>query len=263
MERKGFIGGSDCVKIMKGEWLELWQVKTGRAEPEDMSRILPVQLGIWTEEFNLKWFEHEYQTQLIKHQLAYTDQIGIVPVKGTIDAAKANDDGSFSIVEAKHTNSMNNMDGILDWYMPQIHLYMKLSGLDGCYLSIIFGNSKWESAYVSYNAEYFHSMWAVVSDFWGYVLRDEEPVGVDTPTISIDKIAVDNMVKRDASKDNAFVNAAQTYVEYESAAKTFEGAKKDLKAMVDANEREVYCDQLTIKRDKRGALRITTRKATA
>ena len=25
MERKGFIGGSDCVKIMQGNWLELWQ----------------------------------------------------------------------------------------------------------------------------------------------------------------------------------------------------------------------------------------------
>ena len=263
MDRKGFIGGSDCVKIMKGEWLELWQVKTGRSEPEDMSRILPVQLGIYTEHFNLEWFETEYDCVLEGGQTMFERQIGIVPVKGTVDALKHNDDGSISIVEAKHTNSMNNMDGILDWYMPQIQLYMHLAEVDGCYLSIIFGNSKWESTYVSYNAEYFHSMWAVVSDFWGYVLRDEEPVGVDTPSISIDKIAVDNMVKRDASKDNAFVNAAQTYVEYESAAKTFEGAKKDLKAMVDANEREVYCDQLTIKRDKRGALRITARKATA
>ena len=28
MERKGFIGGSDCVKIINGNWLELWQIKT-------------------------------------------------------------------------------------------------------------------------------------------------------------------------------------------------------------------------------------------
>ena len=27
MERKGFIGGSDCTKIMEGYWLELWQDK--------------------------------------------------------------------------------------------------------------------------------------------------------------------------------------------------------------------------------------------
>ena len=33
MERKGFIGGSDCVQIMQGNWLDLWQIKTGRKEP--------------------------------------------------------------------------------------------------------------------------------------------------------------------------------------------------------------------------------------
>ena len=41
--------------------------------------------------------------------------------------------------------------------------------------------------------------------------------------------------------------------------RTFENAKKDLKAMVADNEREVYCDQLTIRRDKRGSLRIAKR----
>jgi len=30
--------------------------------------------------------------------------------------------------------------------------------------------------------------------------------------------------------------------------------------MVAPNEREVYCDLLTVKRDKRGSLRITERK---
>jgi hypothetical protein len=48
-------------------------------------------------------------------------------------------------------------------------------------------------------------------------------------------------------------------VENELAAKSFEISKKELKAMVGDNEREVYCDQLVIKRDKRGSLRITTR----
>ena len=48
MERKGFIGGSDCVKITNGDWLELWQIKTGRVESDDLSRNIAVQLGSWT-----------------------------------------------------------------------------------------------------------------------------------------------------------------------------------------------------------------------
>jgi hypothetical protein len=255
MKRTGFIGGSDCVRIMQGQWLDLWQVKTGRIEGEDLSRNIAVQLGVWTESFNLRWFEQEHDAVVYNHQYEYEKNIGGIPVKGTIDGM-----WNGAIVEAKHTNSMNNMEKVIEYYMPQIQTYAHLADLDGIYLSVIFGNSKWESAYVSRNEEYFNSMWAVVSDFWGYVVRDQEPVDVDTPNISIDKIEVDNMVRRDASTDNEFTSKAHDYIEHESAAKLFESAKKDLKSMVSSNEREVYNDLLTIKRDTRGSLRITTRK---
>ena len=148
---------------------------------------------------------------------------------------------------------------MIKYYMPQLQLYCKLSGSQGIWLSVIFGNSKWESAFVSYNEDYFNSMWAVVSDFWGYVLRDEEPIGVDTPKIDTNHIKVDDMVIRDASTDNQFCDAAVTYVQYYEKNKVFENAKKDLKKMVGDNEREVYNDQISVKRDKRGSLRITRR----
>ena len=102
-------------------------------------------------------------------------------------------------------------------------------------------------------------MWAVVSDFWGYVVRDEEPIGIDTPTLSTESIPLDEMVVRDASRDNEFMDAAVTYINGYEQNRTFENAKKSLKQMVADNEREVYCDHLTIKRDKRGSLRITKR----
>ena len=270
MERKGFIGGSDCVKIMQGNWLELWQVKTGRVEPDDLSRNIAVQMGVHTENFNLDWFAHEYSYDLHNKQLSEEDNINGIPAKGTFDAmvyTESSNSTSFQqqhdahIVEAKHTNAYNTLDKVIEYYMPQVQLYIKLANADGAYLSVIFGNNKWESAYVSRNKEYFDSMWAVVSDFWGYVHRDEEPVGNDQPIqLGTDKIAVDNMVKRDATTDNQFMDAAITYCETEAAAKDFDSAKKQIKDMVGDNEREVYCDELTAKRDKRGAIRITRRK---
>jgi predicted phage-related endonuclease len=235
MERKGFIGGSDCVKIMQGNWLGLWQVKMGLVEPEDLSRNVAVQMGILTEDFNLKWFADEYEVKLSGFQRSCNGTINGVPAKGTMDAMCTTDDVKLHIVEAKHTNAYNTLDKVIDYYMPQLQLYIELAGADGAYLSVIFGNNKWESAYVSRNKEYFDSMWAVVSDFWGYVVR------------------------RDATKDNHFVDCAYTYTTLEADAKAFESSKKDLKQMVGDNEREVYCDHLTIKRDKRGALRITRR----
>jgi len=266
MKRTGFIGGSDTTRIMQGDWLALWQIKTGRAQPEDLSDNIAVQLGIHTEDFNLKWFEKNYRNfKVINKQLELKAKIDGVPVKGTIDGMvpiylKGHQPYGPHIIEAKHTNSYNTMEGMIEYYMPQIQTYTHLAQAEGCYLSVIFGNNKWESVYIASNHKYFDSMWSVVSDFWGYVVRDEEPIGNHTPKISIDKIAVDEMVKRDASTDNQFIDSAHDYIENETAARSFELAKKSLKEMVGDDEREVYCDLLTVKRAKNGSLRITTRK---
>lgn len=254
MNRVGFIGGSDCVKIMQGNWLELWKVKTGREESADLSRNLAVRMGMWTEDFNLKWFEDERNVTVTGQQTEFKADVGGIPVVGTVDGML-----DRNIVECKHTNSFNKMSNVIQYYMPQLQLYMHIADVDGAYLSVIFGNSEWDSVHVKRDEDYFNSMWAVVSDFWGYVQRDEEPVGVSTPVLDQNSIAVDEMVMRDASRDNAFVDAAITYINGYEHNRVFENAKKDLKAMVADNEREVYCDQLTIRRDKRGSLRIVKR----
>ena len=258
MERKGFIGGSDCVRIMQGHWLDLWKIKTGYEEPEDLSDNIAVQMGILTENFNLHWFEKQHDATVGQRQLELVNFGWKVPMKATID-------GTYKgcLVEAKHTNAYNTMEKVIDYYMPQLQFYIHMLGVanlgcNGAYVSAIFGNNKWESAFVSEDTDYFSSMWAVVSDFWAYVDSNKPPPADVTPTVlNTDKIAVDNMVKRDAGKDNAFINSAHTYLENQAAARDFDNAKKDLKAMVGPDEREVYSDILTIKRDKRGALRFS------
>lgn len=256
MERKGFIGGSDCTKIMEGYWLELWKVKTGREEPESLVFNLPVQLGRHTEDFNLKWFAANEGKQVVAQQREFTGTVGTVPVKGTIDGAIKDE---RNIIEAKHTNRFYNMDKMLDRYMPQLQFYCHMAKAEGVYLSVIFGNSDWECIHVKYNEEYFNSMWGVVSDFWGYVLRDEQPVGNEATRLSRLSITLDEMETRDASLDNEFVHAAVSYIQGYEKNRLFKNAEKDLKQMVGDNEREVFCDQLTVKRDKRGHLRITRR----
>ena len=71
------------------------------------------------------------------------------------------------------------------------------------------------------------------------------------------------MVKRNANTDNEFVSVAHDYIEHPESAKICEGAKKSLKQMVGHNEREVYCDQLTIRRNKRGALTVHVKEETS
>ena len=70
------------------------------------------------------------------------------------------------------------------------------------------------------------------SDCWGYVLRDEQPVGNEATRLSRLSVALDDMETRDASLDNAFVDAAVTYIHGYEQNKVFKNAEKDLKQMV-------------------------------
>ena len=99
MNRQGFIGGSDLYNIMQGNWHVLWLVKTGRKEPEDLSQVFRVQLGSFTEQFNIDWFCQDTGHTIEQTQVEVQSVISGVPFKGTIDAIDHGDDGKQTILE--------------------------------------------------------------------------------------------------------------------------------------------------------------------
>lgn len=262
MERKGFLGGSDANRIMAGDWHQLWLEKTGRVEPEDLSGNIAVQLGKHTENFNLDWWVEQHpDTQISAWQYPMEMNWEGIPLKGTADAMIQPEPDStlHEMIECKHTHERNNMESILERYMPQLQFYMWIGVKDGIYVSVIFGNSRWESVYVKKDWDYIKKMQVHIHEFWKCVTDDSEPA-ITFHKPSIDKIPVDGMVRRDASADNEFISKCHDYIRFAEDAKTFDGIKSDLKQMVADNEREVYCELLTIKRDKRGALRFTVKE---
>jgi len=261
MNRLGFIGGSDATRIMTGNWYDLWAEKTSRKEPDDLSDNLAVQIGIATESLNIKKFYSEYgiETQgpvgTVIEQATYEIDCNGVPYKGTVDARIPD-----AIVECKHTYESNTMSNQLIRYMPQLQFYMQVSKVKRCYFANIFGNRRWECKSVSFDGAYVNHMNIAIKAFWTCVEDDTAPTDGAPPSANIDKIPVDDMVRRDASSDNQFISIAHDFMATMNDAKSHDAYKKMLKELVAANEREVYSDVLTISRDKRGSLRITPSK---
>lgn len=265
MDRTKFIGGSDMSRILENDWHSLWLEKTGRETPPDLSDVLPVQLGIHTEDFNLDWFMQE--TGFV-HQHTLERNVPLAHprhdhLRGTADAIMHNDK-EREIVECKHTNAFTNMNQCIQKYMPQVQYYMYLSGTQNAWLSVIFGNSGYHVSEIERDDIYIEAMVTYAHKFWEHVVDDTEPeVGI--PPISqavVDKIPVDKMTRRDGSLDNQFMDVAHTYIENRTHAQTHENAKKSLKAMLGNEESEIYSDILCVRRDRRGAIRIVEIKET-
>ena len=253
--RRTSIGGSDVLRLMDGDWNPLWMEKLGYKEPDDLSDVFPVQLGIFTEPFNVRMFARDMQVE-VQEQVRYNCMLGEVPCRATLD-------GEFMYrgervgLECKHTSESNTMSKQLERYMPQLQFYMYVSGFSYMYFANIFGNRRYEYVKVARNEEFIQALHPHIKEFWNLVVT-ETPPPTAFPSLHVptSMVEINDMVARDATGDNEFMHYADTYIETKQAAKTHANATKQLKAMVATNEREVYTDRLQIKRDKRGALRI-------
>ena len=263
--RRKTIGGSCALKIMNGDWHELWMQKMGYAEQVDLSDVLPVQLGVFTEEFNVKWFERDMQVECKRDaqgntESRYNFNWAGVPCRGTLDA-EFEYRGERIGLECKHTNERATMNQQLERYMPQLQMYMKCANLNFMYFANIFGNSRYEYVKVAQDELYQERMHVHLREFWNLVATETEPpLSMPYINATIDQIPIDDMVARDAGTDNAFMDMANEYIETKAAAKRNAEASKNLKAMVATDEREVYSPVLSIKRDKRGSLRVNVKK---
>ena len=261
-----YIRGSDMIKIMTGEWNELWRIKKGLQGRPDLSHQFNVQLGLATEDFNIKWAEDNYYLKFNK-QAARQMQYGLIKLTGTLDGfsgTNADDEVEYIGIECKHTYSYNTMDKMLDYYMPQLQFYIWIAKLEKMIFSVIFGN-QWKAVEVYPSQEYLELMQDNIRMFWDHIVHNSEPddsnyhndVLKRNASAYIDSVPINKMTARDASKSNSFTEYTQQYLQHEDAAKSFEVARKALREEIRPNEREVYNDLISVKRNKRGSVRVT------
>lgn len=251
-QRRRGLGGSDAARVMAGDWLALWEEKTGRREAENLDDILPVVMGTWTEPLNRYWFQK---------------QTGMVVDLGNVGHIhhpqhafmRANLDGrvGMGLFEAKHTNAFAKLEDAVAKYYPQVQHNMACAGEAVLYLSVFFGNLKWDYATIDADPAYQAELIAREAEFWAFVETDCPPpcvAAAEAPTISLD-----DMREVDAAAApfaNRFGDAAHAWADNKRAAKTFDIAAKDLKSLVEPDVKRLFGFGVEITRSKAGALTI-------
>ena len=250
-ERRAFVGGSDANIILSGDAekvVGLWREKRGEAEPEDLSRVLPVMLGCWTEAFNRHWFE-----QLSGERVSRVGEVLCCPKRPwrrcTLDGVV---EASGAVFEAKHTSAFAKPEEVLERYMPQLQHNMAVTGRERAVLSVIFGNHKYEMIEVAADWLYQLELVEAEEEFWECVQTGREPVAVLPPPpprpIGTREVCLEG--------NNAWASAAFDWLQHREAAKLHASAVTSLKGLVDEDVARAFGHGIEAKRSKSGAITI-------
>ena len=256
--RQGFIGSSDAKRIIDGDWLALWEEKTGRRKAENLDHVFRVQLGIATEGFHALWLGYHYEGMENTSPPKVSGNKKFPWLRATCDRWLIKHD---TFLELKHSNERQTMWSATEYYMPQIgHQCIATHRRHG-YLSFIPGNLDPVVCKVAPTEEFLLQLLELEKAFWWHVEADSPPDKLPGETLSKAEAGtkqgvINDMRRLDMSQSNSWVDAAKRYLENKPAATAHEKAKKDLKELIEKDVVEAAGAGITIRRDKKGSLRF-------
>lgn len=263
--RKDALGGSDANIVMSGDekkLLKLWREKRGEAEPEDLSDILAVQMGSFTEPFNVAWFEKNTGYVVTHRGLALRSKqhaFMACTLDGLVSEQWPEADGDLNghelgVFEAKHCGTRNTDAELFARYVPQLTHNCLVAGERRAWLSVFKGNGDWVMFEYELDDAYAERLVAAETDFWEHVRSGTPPCPVEPePTPKPVGVVEYDM---EALGNNAWASFAGEYLETKLAADRHEAAKKEIKELVPADASKAFGHGVEVRRDKRGALRF-------
>lgn len=197
-ERKTFIGGSEASAILglnpyKSN-IEVWQEKTGRIIPEDISHKPYVKYGIEAEQYLTALFALDYPQYNVKGNNDYTvyRHPKHLFIAGTLDGELVEKEtGRKGVLEIKTTEILNSMhrekwnDRVPDNYYIQVLHYLLATGWDFAVLKAQL-KTVYDGTDVRLNTRHYFIERAEVQEdldllmekeikFWQYVVNDKKP----------------------------------------------------------------------------------------
>lgn len=278
--RKKYIGASEIKKVIDGDWIELYQEKMG-TRTVDLSDVFQVQLGLYTEEFNLHWTMKVKPELFSEDDLSFNNMItqdkSFKPtfhhtpldfLAATPDAV-CTVDGKPGVMDFKHTHPnawgkkdyASAEDRVIDTYKWQMQQQMLCTGREVAVIVPIYGNTHGPEIIFYKNEEMQQIIMEKAKQFWNHVILEIEPVdqnAVAGPTISHDNM---RSINEDEFKSwNAYAewcDLAKTFPQLSAAEKDLKTTKEKLKAIIPDDVKLIQGGGLVAKRNKKGAVTIS------
>ena len=247
--RRAFIGGSDARIIMGSDetaLIRLWQEKRAKAQPEDLSGNLIVQLGSATEELNRSWYERNTGRRVrdVQRRVRHS---AISWMVATLDGIV---DGLEAVFESKFMLPWSfSEEAAAEKYMAQLQHNMWVTHLRTSVLSIITGGGKWVEIAIPMDPLYLSVLVSAEKKFWRCVQSGEVPhlINAQAPRPRIEAIRIVDM-----SSSNSWAEFAAVFRNTRNAFLDHERAKSELKALMPDDAKEAIGHGVRGKRSRSG-----------
>jgi putative phage-type endonuclease len=250
------IGSSDADKIMAGDWGKLWQEKMGLVAREDLSAVLAVQMGNVTEAFNAWWFEQRTGHKVNRAPVVIdrTHQHDKRPwMLANIDGL-VTIDSRVRLFEAKHTNAFGSKGDAPAKYLAQVQHTLEVLDLEGCEMSVFFGNTDWQTFSIERDRDYGLLLMEREAEFWEHVTKGVPPPGsVDAGPPAP---GLELMRQIDFRENNAWNDQEVTWMDKRPHRAAFDEAESKLKEMMPGDCDFAFGQSLVCVRDRAGKLSL-------
>ena len=168
-------------------------------------------------------------------------------------------DSRLRLWEGKHTNPFGSKGDAPARYLAQVQHALAVMELEGCEMSVLFGNSDWKSFSMERDQKYIDMLIENEATFWEHVQSDKPPPG----DVVIDAgPSLELMRQVDMRASNLWNDAEATWVANRPHKILFDDAESKIKAMMAADMEFAFGNALACTRDKAGklSLRLPTNK---
>ena len=251
-ERDTRVGASFLPALMAGKTDEImreWQRLTGDPAyvPLDLSEVWPVFQGRVLEPHVLDWHQRKTGGPLTRRgewvRHPHRDWLGC-----TLDAWRPT---TNTVLDAKCVGQWRKLDEVISYYTPQMVVQKDCTGAANASLLIVHGGAEPVEYPVTWTAGYEADVWTRLDEFWDCVMSLTPPCELPSALAPVPAVQTYDM-----GTSNAWCSNAATWLLNKTAAKDFDGAAKELKALVPADAQKCFGGGITILRNKAGSLSI-------
>jgi predicted phage-related endonuclease len=246
--REGKLTASFAPYLMAGDEAKIlnkWRELVGDPDyvPDDLSDRWPVQFGSYIEDFALDWHQRRTGRALTRRR-EVVDHPTLPYVACTLDAYRADD---RCVLDVKAPGAYRKIDDVCGFYTPQMIVQRRCLGADKAALLIVHGGAEPVEHPIEWAADYEAELWARAAAFMLCVQTLTPPVAIAPIAAPARPIKVYDM-----ATSNAWATHAAVWISNRKGAKEFDGATKELKALVAADAVKAHGHGIVATRDRRG-----------